>query len=180
MWIPAHQRWPNTDSAPVNIQTQRATRLGESPGLFFISTQAFFSLCLRHKTNTPRAVYTPGRCVLCATGSQGSGPSPRTSPGRRSTACRRSSRRCLGWVARGWKRGLWREEVVSLRTHLAEIFYKLLAFPVYRILRGILNICKHQSLYISATRLKSCFAYWKIPAGGPHWPDENQYVSFIR
>lgn len=28
MWIPAHQRWPNTSSAPVNTETQRATRLG--------------------------------------------------------------------------------------------------------------------------------------------------------
>lgn len=155
MWIPAHQRWPNTSAAPINIETQRVTRLRRLQPVFILM-QVFFSLCLHPKTNTLLTVYTPGRCVLYGTGSRDSGPSLRTSPGRRNIACRHFSLRCRGWGVHGRKWDLWEEEMVRCvgRGRIWENIWRksfinckhFLFITCWR----IQNIYKHQNLYISA------------------------------
>lgn len=42
MWIPACQRWPNSGSAPANIQTRWVTRLGSLRVVFHITTSFLF------------------------------------------------------------------------------------------------------------------------------------------
>lgn len=151
MWIPACHCWPNTSPVPVNIQTCWVTP-SEDSSLFFI-WMVFFSLCLHLKINMLLILYTPGRCVLYGTGSQDSGPSQRTSPGRKSTACHHFSQRCLGWVVHGWKWDLWREEMVRCwgdRRIWENIWLKCLINAHYFLFITLWMTINMQDLYISA------------------------------
>lgn len=127
--------------SPYTFKDSGCFSLGDSR-LLLITLQFLFSSASHLSGKMLLSVYTPGRYVRYGTGSQESGPSQRTSLGRRNTACHHFSRHYPGWGVCGQKWGLWGEEVVrclcgqwSGENIWFEIFSKLSAFPVYHLLR---------------------------------------------
>lgn len=134
-------------------------------------------------------MYTPGRCVLYGTGSQDSGPSPTTSPGRRNTACHHFSLRCRGWGVRGWTWGLGGAEVVKcLRGGwICENIWRKSFINSQHFLFitcwGILNNCKHQNLFIFCYTFGNLFGLYierNVQEGYTSWfkaPHNNFYAK---
>lgn len=58
MWIPAHQRWPNTSSAPVNIRTQWVTRLGSLQPVLHIDAGFLFIMFTPQNKHASHCVHT--------------------------------------------------------------------------------------------------------------------------
>lgn len=134
MWIPAHQRWPNTSSVPVNIQTQRVTRLGTLQPVFHIDAGFLFIMFTKQNKHSSHCVHTrqmrPIRDWVTGLWPISEDFSRKKKYSLSSFLSALSGMRCtwmkVGSVGRRGgemlrrKDGLWKK-------HLAEIFYKLIS-----------------------------------------------------